>query len=110
MRGWLISLLIAAAYASECDSKDNADDCAALVAFAKATGYAGWKNNKGWLRGGSICGWYGVKCGGKGTAALARRRKGGSGSGRVTELDVKGNGIKGSIPDAIGGKHAYLTT
>lgn len=61
-------------------------DCFGLTALAKSAGVSGWKKNTGWLHGSSVCDWYGVKCK----------------HGRVIEIDLKSNGLKGSIPEEIG--------
>jgi len=85
------------AASNSCASHDDASDCAALVAFAKSTGYQGWHNNKGWLTGSSICTWYGIKCGSK--QSLSAGKKAG---GRVSEISLKSNNLKGSLPPQIG--------
>ena len=71
----------------ECSKKDNAQDCAALVALAGSAGLSGWHSKKNWLKkGSSICDWFGVKCSG----------------GRVSELNLKANNLRGSLPATLG--------
>lgn len=75
----------------ECDPKDEAAECVALVSFAAATGCATekcpqWTKGSKWLeKKTSICDWHGITCT----------------SGFVTEIDLKNNGLTGSIPAAI---------
>ncbi len=58
----------------------------ALIALYNATGGANWKNNDNWLSDGPLDRWYGVRMVG----------------GRVTELHLGGNGLRGEIPPEIG--------
>jgi len=83
------TLATASASKPPCSSTDNADDCAALMAFGKALGYASWKKNTHWMEDKTVCGWKGVTCS-DGT------------SGRVTGLRLKDNNLVGAIPEDIG--------
>ena len=74
-----------------CSKKDDAGDCAALTALAKSAGFQKgqlWNKaaRKNWLTGASVCDWYGVSC-----------KK-----GRVAKLQLKAEGLRGSLPSAIG--------
>ena len=62
-------------------------DRAALVALYNATGGANWTNNDGWLTNVPISQWDGVTT---------------DGSGRVTELNLTRNQLKGEIPTELG--------
>ncbi len=59
---------------------------AALVALYNATGGANWKNSENWLSDEPLNRWHGVRMVG----------------GRVTELHLNGNGLRGEIPAEIG--------
>ena len=60
---------------------------AALKSLFEATGGSGWTNSGGWLSDGAVGEWYGV-------AADAL--------GRVTELDLVGNELSGTLPSGLG--------
>ncbi len=61
-------------------------DCTALEALFNATNGNGWTYNTNWLATTKPCSWYGVTCVG----------------GRVRELRLKSNGLRGTLPAAIG--------
>lgn len=61
-------------------------DCEALEALYIATDGDNWSNRSGWLNTKTTCSWYGVTCSG----------------GRVTELRLQSNGLKGTLPAALG--------
>jgi Leucine-rich repeat (LRR) protein len=71
-------------------------DIAALTDLYNATDGPNWANKTGWLTGCTPCGWYGVRC---------------DGNGRVSDLFVDGNGLKGTIPASLGAltELRYLT-
>ena len=62
-------------------------DRAALVAFYNATIGANWTNNTDWLTNAPVGQWYGVTT---------------DGNGRVTELNLTSNQLKGEIPPELG--------
>jgi Leucine-rich repeat (LRR) protein len=62
-------------------------EVSAMTTLGTSLGYKDWKENKGWMMDKSVCEWYGVKCESK---------------GHVKEIDLKDNGLRGSIPSAIG--------
>ena len=64
-----------------------ASDRAALEAFYDATGGPGWANRTSWRTSAPLHEWYGV---------------GTDGAGRVTSLNVRENGLTGSVPPALG--------
>ena len=64
-----------------------ATDRAALVALYNATGGADWTDNTNWLSTEALSAWYGVTT---------------DGNGRVTELDLDYNQLRGEIPAALG--------
>ena len=64
-------------------------ECEALVALYNSTGGSEWVDNSGWLATSTPCGWYGVTCNG----AAVRH---------VMSLDLKSNGLTGSIPAEVG--------
>ncbi|VXD15923.1 T9SS type A sorting domain-containing protein [Marinoscillum sp. 108] len=66
-------------------STTNVSDSLALVAFYNATDGTNWFNNSNWLLG-PVETWFGVQ----------------TASGRVTELQLSGNNLGGSLPDEIG--------
>ena len=61
------------------------DEKGALVALYNSTGGANWENNENWLSDEPLDMWYGVR----------------TVDGRVTELDLGGNGLKGVIPPEL---------
>ena len=69
-------------------------DAEVLRALYEAAGGGGWTNADGWLGDGPLGQWYGVDV---------------DASGRVSTLDLEGNGLSGSLPDRLGDL-AGLTT
>ncbi len=65
----------------------NAADEAALVSLHEAAGGANWTNPEGWLGGGALEEWHGVTV---------------DSLGRVTVLDLTGNGLSGRLPWTMG--------
>ncbi len=68
----------------------NRADRDALTALFEATGGADWSNNDGWLTDAALERWHGVAS---------------DSLGRVTELDLAGNGLAGRLPSALGLLH-----
>lgn len=58
-----------------------------LAALYEATGGPGWTNATNWLTGEPVSGWYGVTA---------------DDDGRMTELDLRANGLSGALPPIIG--------
>jgi Leucine-rich repeat (LRR) protein len=73
---------------TSCTSQSEipATECEALVALYNSTNGASWTDKTGWLQTNTPCTWYGVTC----TA------------GHVTELDLIGNHLSGTIPAQLG--------
>ncbi|MCY3591546.1 MAG: hypothetical protein OXH32_07965 [Acidobacteria bacterium] len=69
------------------ESTDSSTDRAALIAIYEATNGAGWKNSRNWLSDGPLIYWHGVDT---------------DTDGRVTELRLRDNNLKGRIPPRIG--------
>ena len=65
----------------------NAADEAALVSLHETAGGANWTNPEGWLGGGALEEWHGVSV---------------DSLGRVTVLDLTGNGLSGRLPWTMG--------
>ena len=61
----------------------NEADVAALESLYQATGGAHWTNSDGWLGESGVSDWYGVRA---------------DSLGRVTGLDLSGNGLEGRLP------------
>ena len=61
-------------------------ECEALVAFYTSTGGDNWSRNTGWLQTNTPCTWYGLTCN----------------EGHVTQLELYGNHLQGTIPPEIG--------
>ena len=59
---------------------------AALIEFYNATGGARWNNNRNWNSDAPLSAWFGVSA---------------DTNGRVTVLDLRGNGLAGSIPSSL---------
>ena len=78
--------LAAASTQQTCAKSDNPSDCAALKDFAISLNYKGWASSSGWMTATSVCKWFGVKCSG----------------GRITEINLKANKLKGVWPATIG--------
>ena len=69
----------------------NESDVAALKSLYEATGGADWTRAEGWLDGVTLDAWHGVKS---------------DSLGRVTHIDLGGNGLNGNLPnDLTGLKH-----
>ncbi len=62
-------------------------DHAVLQAFYEATGGEGWTNDDNWLTGRPLDTWYGVRV---------------DDDGRVTDLDLEFNGLRGLLPAELG--------
>ena len=60
-------------------------ECQALAILYDSTNGASWKNNDGWLQTNTACSWYGVKCQ----------------AHHVTELNLLGNNLEGTIPSEL---------
>ena len=65
----------------------SAADRAVLEALYHATGGSNWTHRTNWLSAAPLAEWFGV---------------GTDGTGRVTRLDLSGNGLSGGIPSALG--------
>ena len=69
----------------------------ALIALYESTGGDHWRDNTKWLSGTPLNEWFGVET---------------DVNGRVTSLDLRGNGLTGTIPEALGQlnnlKYLYL--
>ncbi len=65
----------------------NVNDVAALKLLFSATGGTGWTDSGGWLSDSAVSEWYGVAA---------------DSLGRVTELDLAGNGLSGTLPSGLG--------
>ena len=63
------------------------EDLEVLRALYEATGGANWTNADGWLEGDNASGWHGVE-----TDSV----------GRVSGLDLRANGLAGTLPEALG--------
>ena len=61
----------------------NESDVAVIESLYEATGGADWTNSDGWLGEGAVSEWYGVQS---------------DSLGRVTGLDLSGNGLEGRVP------------
>ena len=88
-----LSLLVLAAVglwaglAAEADGQGSATtDRVALEALYDATGGPGWTDNTNWKTSAPLRDWFGVRLN----------------LGRVTSLDLAGNGLTGPIPEALG--------
>ena len=64
----------------------NTQDSLALVDLYNSTNGPGWSNQTNWLSTASVSTWYGVT----------------TGSGRVTQLTLSGNQLKGVLPASLG--------
>jgi len=69
-------------------------ECEDLITLYDSTGGTNWRDNVGWKQTNMLCSWFGVTC----KCSIA------SGSGiciiaNVTEIDLFGNELSGSIPD-----------
>ena len=62
-------------------------DCAALVALYEATGGDNWTDNANWLSDAPLGEWFGVAT---------------DDEGRVTRLELDGNGLSGALPPELG--------
>lgn len=69
------------------DAPPSALDREVLEALYHATGGSDWTDRTNWLRAAPLAEWFGV---------------GTDGTGRVTRLDLSGNGLAGDIPPALG--------
>ena len=66
---------------------DESDDRAALVALYEATDGDNWKNKTNWLSDEPLGEWFGVET---------------DANGRVTSLELDGNGLSGGLPSSLG--------
>eukprot|EP00036_Acanthoecidae_sp_10tr_P019393 CAMPEP_0206308288 /NCGR_PEP_ID=MMETSP0106_2-20121207/11781_1 /ASSEMBLY_ACC=CAM_ASM_000206 /TAXON_ID=81532 /ORGANISM="Acanthoeca-like sp., Strain 10tr" /LENGTH=323 /DNA_ID=CAMNT_0053739321 /DNA_START=69 /DNA_END=1037 /DNA_ORIENTATION=- len=82
----VMALAAAAGRSSPCASTDHPADCAGLSSFGTALGWRSWVKSDNWLSDQSVCQWHGVTCG----------------DGRVTQISLEHNGLKGALPEAIG--------
>ncbi len=93
----MVAPLTSASVAANSDSMCSdipASECNALIAFYNATGGASWKDHTNWLTDSHVCfHWYGVQCW----------------NGHVFRLDLRQNGLTGTIPTALTGL-PYLDT
>ena len=62
-------------------------DASALESLYQAANGAGWTRSEGWLKDENLGGWYGVQ-----TDPI----------GRVSGLDLRGNGLSGHVPEVLG--------
>ena len=78
----------AAASSFSCDSVTEIPktECEALVALYDCTDGPNWKNSSGWLATNTPCSWFGITCA----------------SGKVTQIDLDSNNLRGGIPVALG--------
>ena len=84
---WVI-VAVWTGYTAEAVAQGSAaTDRAALEAFYDATGGASWTNSTNWKTSAPLGDWYGVTT---------------DASGQVTRLDLRFNGLTGSIPSALG--------
>ncbi|CAN0057871.1 unnamed protein product [Ectocarpus sp. 6 AP-2014] len=65
----------------------SSGDRAALVALCRSTGVTRWNHNNVWDTNADLSEWHGVQV---------------NDDGRVVELDLNNNNLKGSIPEALG--------
>ena len=84
-QAWLQT--IASVSGRNCGVADSQEDRAVLVELYNATGGANWTDNTNWLSDEPLDTWYGVRTGG---------------DGRVNELELSNNGLRGEIPDEVG--------
>jgi Leucine-rich repeat (LRR) protein len=61
-------------------------ECEALIAFYNSTNGDYWPRNEGWKATNTPCSWYGITCD----------------DGHVTRLQLRNNGLSGSIPSELG--------
>ena len=91
-RSWLASIPTLGRTGVRCSdicnsvSEISPAECKALAAFYDASGGDNWINHTGWLTTTTPCSWYGVMCNG----------------GYVTQLDLHGNQLSGSISPKLG--------
>ncbi len=64
----------------------NESDVAVIKSLYEATGGADWTNSDGWLGEDAVSEWYGIQA---------------DSLGRVTGLDLSGNGLKGRVPGSL---------
>ena len=84
----LAAVALWAGLAADAAAQGNAaSDRAALEALYDATGGPGWTDSTNWKTSAPIGEWFGVST---------------DAAGRVTWLELPGNGLKGPIPDALG--------
>lgn len=84
-RNWLTGLPRHEGTSAECP---RLSDREILVALYEATGGPDWRDNDHWLTDAPLGDWHGVRT---------------DGNGRVVELDLRLNGLAGSIPADLGG-------
>ena len=85
-RAFAIAAIAMFGVVNGCAPSDNPTDFAALKDFAISLNYKGWKDSSNWMSSKSICDWFGVQCS----------------KGRVTQVELKENNLKGTWPDSIG--------
>ena len=87
---WCAGLLVIAGLCLTRDARAQGNvesDRAALLALSNATGGPSWTDNTNWLTDAPLGDWYGVEM---------------DGDGRVTLLQLVGNGLTGPIPPQLG--------
>lgn len=89
----LVAFMNAAIAKQICARSDDPNDCAALKDFATSLNYKGWAAPSGWMTSSSVCKWYGIKCAG----------------GRVIDVSLKANKLKGVWPSSIGALSELVT-
>lgn len=73
---------------NKCSPKDNPNDCAALIDFARHTNVSDWLLSWNWLTSASVCDWHGITCNAT--------------TGRVIGINLEFNRLRGAIPNSIG--------
>ena len=92
---WLaLAILLGFVYAYAAEAQTPEDDRAALEALYYATDGDNWTNNAGWLINKELNDWHGVTT---------------NENGRVTKLELGGNGLAGTLPSELGNLTALKT-